>query len=375
MIPFNIPPYIPECTQALAKAVASRKICGDGPITKEVSHILETMTGSPKVLLTTSCTAALELSALLLDIQAGDEVIMPSYTFVSTANAFALRGATIVFVDVTPSTMNIDPLCVEKAITSKTKAIVAVHYAGICCDMEALSAIAKAHHIALVEDAAQAVTSLYKGKSAGALSDIGCFSFHETKNFSMGEGGAVVINRPEWIERAEIIREKGTDRSRFFRGQVDKYTWMDIGSSFLPSELNVAYLLPQLQAHKAITAKRMEVWQTYHEGFEKLEKAGKIQRMYVPEDCVHNAHMYYIKTADQPERSALIAHLAKADIMAVFHYVPLHSSQAGRQHGRFEGEDVYTTIESDRLLRLPFYYDLEVEQAKQIIEQVYAYYS
>ena len=276
MIPFNIPPYVKESSDYIAQAIANRKICGDGPFTKRCNQQLEEMTGACKALLTTSGTSAMELAALLLDVKPGDEVIVPSFTFVSTANAFVLRGAKIVFVDVDPATMNMDPACVEAAVTSKTKVIAPVHYAGVCCDMDAINAIAEAHHLKVMEDAAQAVSSTYKGRAAGSLSDVGCYSFHETKNFSMGEGGATVLNHPELVERAEIIREKGTDRSRFYRGQVDKYTWVDIGSSFLPSELNAAYLLAQLEQREKITARRMARWTEYDQGLRDLEEQGRL---------------------------------------------------------------------------------------------------
>ncbi len=374
MIPFNIPPFVPECETYIHNAMASRKICGDGAFTKKAHAALEAITGAPKALLTTSGTSALEMAALLGNIQPGDEVIMPSFTFVSTANAFALRGATIVFVDVDPKTMNMDPECVRAALSPRTRALAPVHYAGVCCDMDALSAIAKEHDLFMVEDAAQAVTSTYKGRPAGALSDVGCFSFHETKNFSMGEGGAAILNDPVLVERAEIIREKGTDRSRFFRGQVDKYTWVDIGSSFLPSELNAAYLLAQLEQHEKITAVRMARWNQYHEGLAPLAKEGRIQQMYIPADCTHNAHMYYIKTKDMEERSALIHWLKERDIMAVFHYIPLHSAPAGHQFGRFHGEDRYTTRDSERLLRLPLYLEMTEAEGSKVIEAITGFY-
>lgn len=374
MIPFNIPPYVEESTDYITQAIAKRKICGDGEYTKRCNALLESLTGAPKALLTTSGTSALELAAILLNIVPGDEVIMPSYTFVSTANAFVLRGAKIVFVDICPETMNLDPACVEAAITPKTRAIVPVHYAGVCCDMDALRDIAKAHGLAMVEDAAQAVTSSYKGRAAGALSNVGCFSFHETKNFSMGEGGAVILNDPELVERAEIIREKGTDRSRFYRGQVDKYTWVDIGSSFLPSELNAAYLLAQLEQHEHITAKRMARWQEYHDGLTDLAQAEQIETMYVPEECQHNAHMYYIKLRDQSERAALISHLRERDILAVFHYIPLHSAQAGIRYSIFSGEDRYTTRDSERLLRLPLYYEMTADDSAKVIQAIHDFF-
>lgn len=374
MLPFNIPPYVPQCSDYVTQVIQNRKICGDGPFTARCNEALEALTGAPKALLTTSGTSALEMAAILLDIQPGDEVIMPSFTFVSTANAFALRGAKIVFVDVQPDTMNLDPLCVRAAITPHTRAIVPVHYAGVCCDMDALGDIAREHGLAMVEDAAQAVGSFYKDRPAGSMSDVGCFSFHETKNYSMGEGGAVILNDPHMVERAEIIREKGTDRSRFYRGQVDKYTWVDIGSSFLPSELNAAYLLAQLEQRASITAARMARWEQYDAGLAPLEQRGLIERMKVPADCVHNAHMYYIKLRSLEERSRLIAFLAEHDICAVFHYVPLHSATAGLKYGRFVGEDRYTTVLSERLLRLPMFYELTEADCVRVIETISAFF-
>ena len=374
MLPFNIPPYVPQCSDYVTQVIQNRKICGDGPFTARCNEALEALTGAPKALLTTSGTSALEMAAILLDIQPGDEVIMPSFTFVSTANAFALRGAKIVFVDVQPDTMNLGPLCVRAAITPHTRAIVPVHYAGVCCDMDALGDIAREHGLAMVEDAAQAVGSFYKNRPAGSMSDVGCFSFHETKNYSMGEGGAVILNDPHMVERAEIIREKGTDRSRFYRGQVDKYTWVDIGSSFLPSELNAAYLLAQLEQRASITAARMARWEQYDAGLAPLEQRGLIERMKVPADCVHNAHMYYIKLRSLEERSRLIAFLAEHDICAVFHYVPLHSATAGLKYGRFVGEDRYTTVLSERLLRLPMFYELTEADCARVIETISAFF-
>ncbi len=375
MIPFNIPPYVPQCSAYVAQAIESRKICVDGAFTRRCNEALEALTGAPKALLTTSGTTALEMAAILLDIQPGDEVIMPSFTFVSTANAFVLRGAKIVFVDVDPDTMNLDPECVRAAITPKTRAIAPVHYAGVCCDMDALNAIAREHGLAMVEDAAQAVGSLYKGRQAGTMSSVGCFSFHETKNYSMGEGGAVVLNDSAMIDRAEIIREKGTDRSRFYRGQVDKYTWVDIGSSFLPSEMNAAYLLAQLEAHEQITAARMARWNQYAAGLADLEAAGALTRMKVPAHCTHNAHMYYILLRSLEERTALIAYLKERGISAVFHYVPLHSAAAGLKFGRFAGEDRYTTALSERLLRLPMYYELTEPDCARVIETIHAFFT
>ncbi len=374
MIPFNIPPFVPQCSEYVLQAIQNRKICGDGPFTRRCNEELEKLTGTHKALLTTSGTTALEMASILLDIQPGDEVIMPSYTFCSTANAYALRGAKIVFVDVDPDTMNIDVECIRKAITSKTKAIVPVHYAGVCCDMDAINALAREHGLMVSEDAAQAVGSLYKGRPAGTMSDVGCFSFHETKNFSMGEGGAVLLQTPELAERAEIIREKGTDRSRFYRGQVDKYTWVDIGSSFLPSELNAAYLLAQLEQHDLIRSARMTRWAQYHQGLADLEDEGFFRRMRVPESCTHNAHMYYIILHSQEERAALIDHLKQAGIMAVFHYIPLHSAAAGIKYGRFDGEDRYTTELSERLLRFPLYQSLSEEECAQVIDEVHNFF-
>ena len=375
MLPFNIPPYVPQCSDYVSQVIQSRKICGDGPFTRRCNEALEALTGAPKALLTTSGTSALEMAAILLDIKPGDEVIMPSFTFVSTANAFALRGAKIVFADVEPDTMNLDPAYVRAALTSRTRAIVPVHYAGVCCDMDALNAIAREHGLAVVEDAAQAVGSFYKGRPAGSMSDVGCFSFHETKNYSMGEGGAVILNDARLVERAEIIREKGTDRSRFYRGQVDKYTWVDIGSSFLPSELNAAYLLAQLERRADISAVRMARWEQYDAGLEELERNGLLERMKVPEGCIHNAHMYYIKLRSLQERSQLIAFLAERDICAVFHYIPLHSATAGLKYGRFAGEDRYTTALSERLLRLPMFYELSQADCTRVIEAIYAFFA
>lgn len=374
MIPFNIPPHLPRCDEALRQAAQSHKICGDGEFTKRCGALLEAITGAPKALLTTSCTSAMELAALLMDVAPGDEVIMPSFTFVSTANPFVLRGARIVFVDVSPDTMNLDPACVQAALTPRTKGIVPVHYAGICCDMDALQAIAQAHGLWMVEDAAQALTSTYRGRPAGMLSDVGCISFHETKNFSMGEGGAALINRPELVERAEIIREKGTDRSRFFRGQVDKYTWVDIGSSYLPSELNAAYLLPQLEERETILNARMARWQQYREALQPLADKGLVQLMQVPADCTHNAHMFYLKTKDLAERTRLTDWLKQRDILAVFHYIPLHSAQAGLQYGRFHGQDRYTTKDSERLLRLPLYHQMTQADCQRVIDAIHAFY-
>ena len=375
MIPFNVPPYVGAEDEYVLEAMHNHKICGDGPFTKRCHAELEKMTGAAKALLTTSGSSALELAAILCDVGPDDEVIMPSFTFSSTANAFALRGAKLVFADIRPETMNIDPECVRAAITDKTKVIVPMHYAGVCCDMDAINAMAAERGIFVVEDAAQAVDAFYHDRAAGTLADMGCYSFHETKNFSMGEGGAVLFNSARFVERAEIVREKGTDRSRFYRGQVDKYTWVDIGSSILPSEINAAYLLPQLENHEAVTAWRLARWNQYNKGFQDLKTAGKLGLPMVPEGCRHNAHMYYIKCADMAERTKLTAFLKERGITAVFHYIPLHSALAGRRFGRFNGEDRYTTRESERLLRLPMYYGLTEEDCATVIGAVHDFYA
>lgn len=375
MISFNVPPYVGTENQYIAQAIANRKICGDGTFTKRCSAWLEEKTGTSKALLTTSCTHATEMAALLADIHPGDEVIMPSYTFVSTANAFVLRGAVAVFVDIRPDTMNIDETLIESAITSKTKAIVPVHYAGVACEMDTIMAIAKAHNLVVIEDAAQGVMSTYKGKPLGTIGDYGCYSFHETKNYSMGEGGALLIKDPSNVERAEIIREKGTNRSKFFRGQIDKYTWVAAGSSYLPSELNAAYLYAQLEQAQQIFDDRMRSWNQYYKGFKPLEEAGYITLPVVPEECRHNAHMFYIKVKDLQERSALIAYLKERGINATFHYIPLHTSPAGKLLGRFCGEDEYTTRESERLIRLPMYYGLQEAEVKQVIQAVQSFWA
>ena len=374
MIRFNVPPYVGKETEYMKAAIDSHKICGDGEFTKRCNAWIEEHTGTAKALLTTSGTQALEMTALLSDIQPGDEVILPSYTFVSTANAFVLRGAKLVFVDIRPDTMNIDEKLIEDAITDKTRAIVPVHYAGVGCEMDTIMDIAKRHNLVVVEDAAQGVNAFYKGRALGSIGDYGCFSFHETKNYSMGEGGAILINRPEQIEDAEIIREKGTDRSRFFRGQVDKYTWVNIGSSFLPSDINAAYLMAQLEMADEINENRLQSWMRYNEGLQDLAQEGVIELPYIPEECAHNAHMFYIKTKDMEERKALISYLKERDIAAVFHYVPLHSAPAGLRFGRFHGEDRYTTKESERLLRLPMYYNLSESDQQKVIDAVHGFY-
>lgn len=374
MIRFNVPPYTGKEMEYIKKAVENQKICGDGDFTHKCNEWLEQKTGIRKALLTTSCTHATEMAAILCDIKPGDEVIMPSYTFVSTADAFVLRGAKAVFVDVRPDTMNIDENLIEDAITDKTRAIAPVHYAGVSCDMDKIMDIAKRHNLLVVEDAAQGIMSEYKGRALGTFGDYGCFSFHETKNFSMGEGGAILIRDPENIERAEIIREKGTNRAKFFRGQIDKYTWVDAGSSYLPSELNAAYLYAQLELADQITADRMKTWNMYYEAFEELENAERIERPFIPADCKHNAHMFYLKCKDLEERTEFIDFLKKNEILAVFHYIPLHSAPAGKSFGRFNGEDVYTTKESERLVRLPLYYGIKEEEVEYIIGKVKEFY-
>lgn len=374
MISFNVPPVVGKEIEYIEQAIKNRKICGDGSFTKKCSRWLEETTGTSKALLTTSCTHATEMAAILCDIQPGDEVIMPSYTFVSTADAFVLRGAKVVFVDIRPETMNIDERLIEDAITERTKAIVPVHYAGVSCKMDEICDIAKRHGLFVIEDAAQGVKSFYKGKALGTIGDYGCYSFHETKNYSMGEGGALLIKNEKNVERAEIIREKGTNRSKFFRGQIDKYTWMDAGSSYLPSELNAAYLWAQLEAGNQIFKDRMRSWSLYYEQLKPLADKRKIELPVVPEECLHNAHMFYIKTKDLNERSDLILYLKEKKVNSVFHYIPLHNSPAGKKYGVFHGEDKYTTNESERLLRLPMYYGLkesEVEYVSECIKEFY----
>lgn len=374
MIYFNVPPVVGNEMKYIQEAIQNHKICGDGEFTKKCNEKLEEMTGVAKALLTTSCTHATEMAALLTDIKEGDEVIMPSYTFVSTADAFVLRGAKAVFVDIRPDTMNIDESLIEQAVTERTKAIVPVHYAGVGCEMDTIMEIAKKYDLAVIEDAAQGVMATYKGKPLGSIGDYGCFSFHETKNLSMGEGGAILINDPEKIEDAEIIREKGTNRSKFFRGQIDKYTWVNYGSSYLPSDMNAAYLWGQLLEADTIYRNRMDSWNHYYESLQELADSGKIELPFIPQDCVHNAHMFYIKTKDLEERTQLIQHLKQNDILAVFHYIPLHSAPAGQKYGHFAGEDRYTTKESERIVRLPLYYGLESDQVEYICEKVKEFY-
>ena len=374
MICFNVPPFTGKEMDYIKNCVESQKICGDGQYTKKCNEWLEKNTGVKKALLTTSCTHATEMAALLAGIKEGDEVIMPSYTFVSTADAFVLRGAKAVFVDIRPDTMNIDETKIENAITDKTKAIVPVHYAGVSCEMDTIMDIAKRHNLFVIEDAAQGIMSKYKGKALGSIGDFGCYSFHETKNYSMGEGGAILFKDDRFVEQAEIIREKGTDRSKFFRGQVDKYRWVSYGSSYLPSDMNAAYLYAQLEMADEINNYRLNIWNTYYEGLKDLADEGIIDIPTVPEGCVHNAHMFYIKAKDYEERTKLIAHLKDNDILSVFHYIPLHTAPAGQKFGEFRGEDKYTTKESERLTRLPLYYGLTKDQNEFIIDKVRSFY-
>ena len=375
MIKFNVAPYTGKENEYIAEVLESRKVCGDGAFTKKCSAWIEEKTGTKKALLVTSCSAALDMAAVLTKVGPGDEVILPSFTFVSTANAFVMRGASLVFVDIRPDTQNIDETLIEDAITDKTKVIVPVHYAGVGCEMDTIMDIAERHGLLVVEDAAQGVMSTYKGRALGSIGDFGCYSFHETKNYSMGEGGALLVRDDEAVERAEVIREKGTDRSRFLRGQVDKYTWVDAGSSYLQSDINAAYLWAQLEMADEINEERRTAWYLYEELLKPLAEQGRIVLPVVPEECAHNAHMFYIKAADITERDALIKYLKENGVSAVFHYVPLHSAPAGGRFGRFHGEDRYTTDTYSRLLRLPMYYGLsrtDVEKICDIIAKFYA---
>lgn len=370
MIDFNRPAFTGKELEYIQDAVNKGMLCGDGEYTKKCAEWMKERFSISHVMLTTSCTHALEMAAFLSDIQPGDEVIMPSYTFVSTADAFVLRGAKIVFVDIRPDTMNIDENLIEQAITDRTKVIVPVHYAGVACEMDTIMEIARKHNLKVVEDAAQGVDAYYKGKALGTIGDFGCYSFHETKNYTMGEGGALVFDEDRYLEKAEILREKGTDRSKFFRGQVDKYRWMDYGSSYLPSELNAAYLYAQLEQHKKISEKRMEIYDYYNENLKQLAIDGKIVQPTVPAECQHNAHMYYIKVRDIAVRTRLLKYLRENGVCSVFHYVPLHSAPAGLKFGRFAGEDIYTTRESERLLRLPMFYNLDMENVKHVVDVI-----
>lgn len=374
MINFNVPPFTGKEMDYIRQAVENQKICGDGPYTKKCSEWIEEKTGTKKCLLTTSCTHATELAAFLADIKEGDEVIMPSYTFVSTANAFVLRGAKAVFVDIRPDTMNIDEKKIEAAVTPRTKAIVPVHYAGVSCEMDEIMRIARAHNLFVIEDAAQGIMASYKGRALGAIGDFGCYSFHETKNLSMGEGGALLIKDGKYVETAEIIREKGTDRSKFSRGEVDKYTWINYGSSYLPSELNAAYLWAQLELAEKITDTRLARWEQYDTLMQPLKERGLLELPTVPEGCVHNGHMYYAKAKDLEERTRLLSFLKENGVWAVSHYVPLHSASAGQRFGEFRGEDRYTTKESERIFRLPMFYSLTEAEVDYIVSKVKEFY-
>ena len=374
MIKFNQAPVIGTEDKYIAEVIASGKVCGDGPMTKRCNEWIEARTGAAASLLTTSCSTALDMAAILSGIQPGDEVILPSFTFVSTANAFVLRGAELVFVDIRPDTQNIDEKLIEDAITDKTRVIAPVHYAGVGCEMDTIMDIAKRHNLTVVEDAAQGVMSTYKGKALGSIGDYGCYSFHETKNYSMGEGGALLIRDADNIEKAEIIREKGTNRSVFLRGQVDKYTWVDMGSSYLPSDINAAYLWGQLEVAEKINENRRASWYAYQERLTPLAEAGRIELPYIPKECEHNAHMFYIKAANIAERDALIKYLKENGASAVFHYVPLHTAPAGQRFARFHGEDKYTTNTYERLLRLPLYYGLEPADLEKVCELINSFY-
>ncbi|MBQ6408849.1 MAG: dTDP-4-amino-4,6-dideoxygalactose transaminase [Butyrivibrio sp.] len=373
-INFNVPPFTGKEYEYIKECVQNQKICGDGPYTAKANEWIEKKTGVSKALLTTSCTHATEMAALLAGIKEGDEVIMPSYTFVSTANAFVLRGAKVVFVDIRPDTMNIDENMIEQAITPKTRAIVPVHYAGVGCEMDTILDIAKRHNLFVIEDAAQGVMSTYKGKALGAIGDFGNYSFHETKNYSMGEGGALLLRDETYVDNAIIIREKGTNRTLYKLGKVDKYSWIQPGSSYLPSEMNAAYLYAQLEKAEEINNDRLSHWNRYYEALLPLKEKGLIDLPYVPKECVHNAHMFYIKCKDFEERKGLIEYLLANDILPASHYVPLHSSKAGLIYSEFRGEDRYTTKESERLLRLPMYYKLSDEDLDEVVMRVKEYY-
>ena len=375
MIPFNIPPYVGTELDYVKQAVDNKKICGDGTFKKKCHQWLEVAFKCQKALLTTSGTTALEMAAILCDLKPGDEVILPSFTFSTTATAFVLVGAKLVFVDIRPDTMNIDETKIEAAITDKTKVIVPVHYAGVACEMDAIMEIARKHKLLVVEDSAQGVMGTYKGRALGTIGDMGCYSFHETKNYSMGEGGALMINDPKYNERAEIIREKGTNRARFFRGQVDKYTWVDYGSSYLPSDMNAAYLWGELEVAAKINNNRLSTWTAYYDAFSGLASDGLIDLPTIPDACKHNAHMFYVKLKDLNQRTDFISFLRSKGVQASFHYVPLHSSPAGERFGRFSGIDEFTTRESDRLVRLPMYYGMDKEDRERVIGAVLDYFS
>jgi dTDP-4-amino-4,6-dideoxygalactose transaminase len=371
-IPFNRPYATGNELAYLTEAQRQGHLSGDGAFTHRCQQWIEQRTGCVKALLTQSCTSALELSALLLDLEPGDEVIMPSFTFVSTANAFVLRGAVPVFVDIREDTLNLDEKLIEAAVTPRTRAIVPVHYAGVSCEMDTIAAIAARHDLAIVEDAAQGVMAGYKGRPLGAIGDIGCFSFHETKNIISGEGGGLLVNDPELVQTAEIMREKGTDRGRFFRGEVDKYTWQDVGSSFLPSEITAAFLWAQLEQAERITAERIAIWRRYHEMLAPLEQRGVLRRPVIPPDCQHNGHIYYILLETADDRARVLAELNRSGINAVFHYVPLHSSPAGMRFGRSAGEMAVTTSQSERLIRLPMWLGLSESQQQRACEALRA---
>ena len=374
MINFNVPPFTGKEFDYMKEAVSNLKICGDGPFTKKCDAWLEERFGTKKALLTSSGSSALDMAALLCGLKPGDEVILPSFTFSSTANSFVLAGATLVFVDVRADTMNIDETKIEAAITEKTKVICPVHYAGVACEMDTIMDIAKRHNLMVVEDAAQAVMSTYKGKACGTIGDFGCYSFHETKNYSMGEGGAILINNENYIEKAEILREKGTNRAQFFRGQVAKYNWVDFGDSYLQSDLNAAYLWAQLEMADEINNNRIASWNAYYEAFKPLEDAGIVTLPTIPEGCVHNAHMFYLKTKDLETRQEFIQHMRNNEIQCTFHYVPLHSAPAGLKYGRFVGEDEHTTPDSDRLVRLPMYYNLDEKDLEKVINKTLEFF-
>lgn len=374
MINFNVPPFVGKEKEYMAQAIGNRKICGDGEFTKRCNSWMEDRTGVAKSLLVTSGSTALDMAALLSGVGPGDEVILPSYTFVSTANAFVLRGASLVFVDIRPDTQNIDEKLIEDAITEKTKVIAPVHYAGVSCEMDTIMDIAARHNLIVIEDAAQGVMSTYKGRGLGSIGDYGCYSFHETKNYSMGEGGALLIRDEKNVDKAEIAREKGTDRSRFLKGMVDKYTWVDVGSSYLPSELNAAYLWAQLEMAETINDNRREAWDAYYEQLKPLAEQGRIELPVIPAQCEHNSHMFYIKTSDLEERLSLTQYLKDNGVQTVFHYVPLHSAPAGSKFGRFHGEDRHTTNTFERLLRLPMYYGLSREDVEFVCDRVKEFY-
>lgn len=374
MISFNVAPFMGKEFDYIHDAILTRHISGDGKYTKLCDEWMEQRFNAEKIMLTTSGTTALDMAMIMCDLEPGDEVILPSFTFSSTATSAVLAGANLVFVDIRPDTMNIDEDKIEEAITDRTRVISVVHYAGVACDMDKIMDIARRHSLIVVEDAAQGVMSTYKGKALGTIGDFGCYSFHETKNYSMGEGGAIVINNPAYIEMAEILREKGTNRSKFYRGQVDKYTWVDFGDSYLPSEINAAYLWAQLEKADEINDNRMETWNYYNEALKPLKEKGLIELPTIPDYAEHNAHMYYIKLKDLDERSSFLQFMRDREIGCVFHYVPLHSAPAGRKFGRFHGEDTYTTVESDRLVRLPMYYGITDEDKKTVVDSIYEYF-